>query len=418
MNDARATGSALPFAIRVAGLTKLFHIYRAPGDLVLEFLGGGVRHEERLALDRVDMDLKHGEVVGILGRNGAGKSTLLKIIAGILEKTSGRVEVNGRVTSILELGTGFHPEYTGRENVYMGGLCIGMSRAEIDAKVDDIIDFAELREVIDQPFKTYSTGMQARLTFATVVSVDPDILIIDEALSVGDAKFQRKCFGKFEEFRNAGKSILFVSHDINLINLMCDRAIYLRKGRVRAEGAPMKVCRQYQKDLFGGDEGATNNRSAKDKSEPNKFDFGNKKAQIIECGIKDGRGRELTSLKSNQKATIYARIECRDDDLKDITPGINIKTKEGITVFAINPTIAKKAVPKLKLGDILLVEVDVQMALGIGDYFITFGARSRFEDSHYDKRFDGVHFKVRGDSVLSKSIVNLTPKYKVKVEKH
>jgi ABC-type polysaccharide/polyol phosphate transport system ATPase subunit len=417
MINLREAGSGSRVAIKASGLSKVFHIYRAPGDLVLEFLGGGIRHEERLALENVDLQLKRGEVVGILGRNGAGKSTLLKIIAGILEKTSGDVAVDGRVTSILELGTGFHPEYTGRENIYMGGLCIGMSRAEVDAKIDEIIDFAELREVIDQPFKTYSTGMQARLTFATVVSVDPDILIIDEALSVGDAKFQRKCFNKFEDFRKAGKSILFVSHDINLINLMCDRAIYLRRGRVRAEGAPMKVCRQYQKDLFGGDEGATNSRSAEDKNGHRKFDFGNKKAQIIECGIKDGRGRELTHLKSNQKATIYARIESRSDDIKDITPGINIKTKEGITVFSINPTIAKKAVPKLKLGDILLVEVDVQMALGIGDYFITFGARSRFEDSHYDKRFDGVHFKVRGDSVLSNSIVNLTPKYKVKVEK-
>ena len=189
----------------------------------------------------------------------------------------------------------------------------------------------------------------------------------------------------------------------------------------------MKVCRLYQKDLFGGEPaangGAGNTKigatAGTEAGAPSsgELDFGNKKAVIIECGITDKHGRNLQKLKSNQRAIIYARIECRDDDIKDITPGINIKTKEGVTVFAINPAIAKKKVPKLKRGDILRVEVEVQLALGLGDYFITFGARSQLEDSHYDKRFDGVHFKVRGDSVLSKSIANLAPKYKAKIEK-
>lgn len=242
-------------AIHVANLSKEFKLYSHPSDMFFEMLRGKPRYKPFWALRDVSFDVYRGQVVGLLGRNGAGKSTLLKIISGTLDKTSGEVQTHGRISSILELGTGFSGEYTGRENIYLGGLMVGLSREEIKGKEDWIIEFSELRDFIDQPFKTYSTGMQARLTFSTAVCIDPDILIVDEALSVGDARFARKCFVKMEEFRKAGQTILLVSHDSNQVASFCDHAIILENGRVFDRGDPSRLRGVYYDLLFGkGDE--------------------------------------------------------------------------------------------------------------------------------------------------------------------
>jgi lipopolysaccharide transport system ATP-binding protein len=242
---------ARPAAISVRRVSKTYKLYARPVDRLYELFSGRPRHTERHSLRDVSMDVQHGEVVGIIGANGAGKSTLLKIVASRLEPTSGTIAVDGSVVAILELGTGFHPDFTGRENVYLGGLCLGLTREQIGSKMQDIIAFSELEGVIDTPFRTYSTGMQARLTFATAVAVDADILIIDEHLSVGDNRFQLKSFSKIREFKEDGKTILLVTHSMSSVTTFCDRAVLLHKGEVVADGEPTWVTNVYHNLQFG-----------------------------------------------------------------------------------------------------------------------------------------------------------------------
>ena len=218
--------------IAVDHITKAYRLYEKPRDRIKEAfsLSHKKYYREHYALRDVSFSVGRGETVGIIGTNGAGKSTILKIITGVLNPTEGEVTVNGRISALLELGAGFNPEYTGIENIYLNGTMIGFSREEIDRKLDDILAFADIGDFVHQPVKTYSSGMFVRLAFAVAINIDPEILIVDEALSVGDVFFQSKCYRKFEEFKRDGKTILFVSHDLSAISRYCDRAVLLNQG--------------------------------------------------------------------------------------------------------------------------------------------------------------------------------------------
>ncbi len=240
-------------AIEVADVTKIYKLYDNPMDRLYESLGiKSNKHKEFYALKGVSFDIYKGETVGIIGINGSGKSTVLKIITGVLGASSGSVKVDGRISALLELGAGFNGEYTGIENIYLNGTMMGYTKEEIDKKIEDIIAFADIGDFVYQPVKSYSSGMFVRLAFAVAINIDPEILIVDEALSVGDIFFQTKCYKKFEEFKAQGKTILLVTHDLGSVITYCDRAIVLNKGEKISEGAPKEMVDLYKKILANG----------------------------------------------------------------------------------------------------------------------------------------------------------------------
>ena len=240
-------------AIQVKNVSKMYKLYDKASDRLKESLGltRKKKYKEHFALKNIDFEVKKGETVGIIGTNGSGKSTILKIITGVLNPTDGDVQVNGRISALLELGAGFNMEYTGIENVYLNGTMLGFSEKEIDERLDAILEFADIGDFVNQPVKSYSSGMFVRLAFAVAINIDPDILIVDEALSVGDVFFQAKCYRKFEEFKKQGKTILFVSHDLGSISKYCDRAILINKGVKLEEGTPKAMIDMYKKLLVG-----------------------------------------------------------------------------------------------------------------------------------------------------------------------
>jgi ABC-type polysaccharide/polyol phosphate transport system ATPase subunit len=415
--------------------------------MFIELLTQKPRHYAFCALKDISLDVKKGEVVGIIGRNGSGKSTLLKIIAGTLDKTEGEVVVNGKISAILELGSGFHPEYTGRHNIYTGGMCLGMSREEINEKIDWIIDFSELGDFIDRPFKTYSSGMQTRLTFSVAASVDPDILVVDEALSAGDEKFQRKCFGVFDRFRRSGRTILFVSHDINTINQFSNRAILLSNGQIVEEGTPKYVTNVYHAMIFG-EEVESAVKIDKDEEETDllakkgdileevrlkrlvnekldlsaldgtsgEFRYGSKKAEIIEYGIVDKTGKKVTILRSGEEYTFFSRILFHED-LDSYIVGFLVRNTKGVDLFGATTYTSKMTVSPKQRGDVIECRQAVTMWLSAGEYFLTFsvGDKTDLADVIHDVRFDALRFEVTGtDNLFTASVVNLCPRHSLR----
>jgi teichoic acid transport system ATP-binding protein len=420
-------------AIQVTDLTKIYKLYERPVDRLKETLHPFRKkyHRNFHALNNVSFDVPKGETLGIIGQNGSGKSTLLKALTGVLSPTSGDIVIGGKVSALLELGTGFNPELTGVENVYFNGALQGYARSEMAARLDSILSFADIGDFINQPIKMYSSGMLVRLAFAAAINIDPDILIVDEALAVGDIRFQRKCYAKFEEFRNAGKTIIFVSHGLDTINLLCDRAILLNSGRVQEQGAPKYVTMVYQKMMLGVDIG--NDRTdrilgrelvSEQGNLEGEYDTdaglettndvavtGSKKAEIIDYCILDRFGKRVALLESGERYTIMSRVLFHQD-VKQIHVGYPIKNTKGLLVFAVNSPIQRVKIEPQQKGSILEGRVEVTMWLAPGDYFLSF--RVFAFDEVYDMLPDALHFVVTGAcDQLSGSIVNLTPRLSV-----
>lgn len=242
----RPTNAEDDFAFRLVDVSKAYKIYDRPTDRVLELLGRRRRHREFVALQSLTLDIRRGAALGIVGDNGAGKSTLMHLLAGSHQPSSGRVERHGTVLGLLELGVGFHPEFSGRDNIFFYGDMLGLDRSFVAARFDEIVAFAEIASFIDQPLRTYSTGMKMRLAFALVASLDPDTLIVDEALSVGDMHFQKKCIDRMMDFRRSGKTIVLCSHSMYQVSTFCDEVLWMRAGRVRMRGAPEEVLPAYE----------------------------------------------------------------------------------------------------------------------------------------------------------------------------
>lgn len=446
-------------AIRVSHLSKMYKLYNKPSDMFWEMVTSRPRYREFWALSDISFEVARGQVVGLIGRNGAGKSTLLKILAGTLEKTRGEVMVKGRVSSILELGTGFNPENTGRDNVFLGGLMVGMTREEVRRKMDWIIDFSELESVIDQPFKTYSTGMQARLTFSTAVCIDPDILIVDEALAVGDVKFQRKCYGKIDEFRRAGHTILLVSHDVNTISMFCDHAILMEGGRIYEQGEPRYIGQVYHRLVFPGEEADTlrNNESpvSAGDSSPGSVDVHldhremehridsdeqeiareaalrlvadadesislsvpenaaelrcgtRKQAEIIDFGIRDMEGRRVTELESGKQYVLFM-YALFHEDVTAPAYGFLIRNTKGVDMFGLDSNDANIVIRPHRKGELLKGLMYVTMWLTNGDYFLSAAVGDAELRLPWDFRYDGLLFTIpRFPSLHHASVVNL-----------
>lgn len=433
------------YAIDVQNVSKIYRLYDRSRDRLAEALHLTKKKlsKDHYALDQINFQVKKGETVGIIGTNGSGKSTILKIITGVLNPTAGKVEIDGRISALLELGAGFNMEYTGIQNVYLNGTMIGFSEEEIKAKLDDILEFADIGDFVYQPVKTYSSGMFVRLAFAVAININPEILIVDEALSVGDVFFQAKCYHKFEEFKKEGKTIVIVSHDLSSISKYCDRVILLNKGHKLAEGEPKKIVDLYKKllvnqltddDLEDYEEEAGENVEKKLKKEhnedaqdnldaitnasaitpesvekegklwkdymmenPDVIDYGTKEVEIIDYCILDEKGYISNNIEKGSEYTVKFKVHFNEKVNEPIL-AFTIKDIKGTEVTGTN-TMYEKIDFESEQGQTCVVSFTQKMNLTKGDYLISFGCTG-FRDGNftvYHRKYDVMNLLVIAD---------------------
>lgn len=435
--------------IRVDGLAKRYEMYSQPSDrlkqMILPRLHRAARRTPRAyfkefwALRGVSFDVFHGETVGIVGRNGSGKSTLLQMICGTIRPTLGNLAIDGRISALLELGAGFNPEFTGRENVLLSGLVYGISEAEIRAKYDEIIDFSGIGKFIDQPVKTYSSGMYVRLAFAVAINVSPDILVVDEALAVGDEAFQRKCLARIDAIRDAGATVLFVSHSAGTVVELCDRAILLDQGEMLMEGTPKDVVTTYQKLLYAPadrsdrlrqeiidayrdgagrstllvsgpqDQGSTVADATSDSMEldvdpayweegmlsNSMIEYEKRGASIQDPHIETLDGRQVNVLATGRTYVYTYRVRV-EQTLARVRCGMMIRSMTGVEVGGAASSIPQAAVPLVAAGEELVARFSFRCLLHPGVYFLNAGVLAAIGEGeeYVDRRIDVVMFRV------------------------
>ena len=447
LGDGQAPGEAV--AVRALG--KCYRLWDDPKDRLKHPMRAMLSRwlpvspktyfHEFWALRDVSFDLPRGSSLGVIGRNGSGKSTLLQMLCGTLTPTEGDFSVNGRVSALLELGAGFNPEFTGRENVYMNASILGVSRRETDERFDDIAAFADIGDFLYQPVKTYSSGMYVRLAFAVAINVDPDILVVDEALAIGDTLFQNKCYRKFEEIRSAGKTVVFVTHSTDLVPKHCDRCLVLDGGRSYFLGAADEAVNVYMDLLYGtrqrkaarvpsatieqpAAEAAMSEEEQREEAldvverflacretddafatrptyNPNEYRYGDFRATQVDYLLVTGERANAAVVQADEPLDIYVRM-CFHEDMDDIVVGIALQTVDGVTVYGHNTRDAGVPVPAQKAGDQLVMRFSFVPRLVAGDYFVALGIAQLDAERQViavDRRYSAIVLHVQNDRV-------------------
>ena len=416
--------------ISVKNLSKTYRIFGHPGDRIKQaFTLGRVKfHHEFTALKEVSFEIKRGETVGIIGRNGSGKSTLLQLICGILKPTSGTLQVDGRISALLELGAGFNPEFTGRENVYFQGAVMGISKDQMDSRFDEIIAFADIGEFIEQPVRTYSSGMFVRLAFATAIHTAPGILVVDEALSVGDMVFTQRCMAWIRGFKNRGGTILLVSHDLYVLNGLCDRALWLSSGHLEKEGRTREVSEAYMNASFGQSRAAKEITDVSDKSsavsvdqrlpflnasnlrndlkifpfDPNASSFGTGQANIVNVSLVNEVGEPYSWVVGGESVTIEIKVESKIA-LSSPIIGFFVKDKMGQALFGDNTYLTYIDTPlSVPAGTVMQGSFRFQMPrLPPGEYSICVAIADGTQHAHTTHQWihSALIFEARSSSV-------------------
>ena len=401
-------------AISVQDVTKVYKLYNKPMDRLRESLSITRKeyHRDFFALDKISFQVEKGTTVGIIGTNGSGKSTILKIITGVLSPTTGHVEVDGTISALLELGAGFNMDYTGIENIYMNGTMMGFSREQMEGKLPEILEFADIGDFVYQPVKTYSSGMFVRLAFALAINVEPEILIVDEALSVGDVFFQAKCYRRMEEIRKNGTTILMVTHDMGSIIKYCDKVILLNKGQFLAQGAPGDMVDLYKKilanrmedlerELAGEQDPLPDSDSAslsgqeeglmKEKMglNPACKEYGDGRAAIFDFGVYDAKGELSNLLLKGEEFTIKEKIRFFADLASPIFT-FTIKDKKGTELTGTNTLFEGAPVHRVKAGDTAEVTFRQRMTLQGGEYLLSMSCTGYENGGHvvYHRLYD------------------------------